>query len=67
MSISFIKHLFFYIKIYFTTNIIIPPTIAIINPIIFSPELPSFWSPNPKNFFVIFLASYIKITPVRTN
>ena len=40
---------------------------AIINPIIFSPELPSFWSPNPKNFFVIFLASYIKITPVRTN
>ena len=28
------------------------PIIAIINPNIFNPLEPSFWSPNPKNFFV---------------
>ena len=47
--------------------IIIPPTIAIINPISFKPVEPSFWSPNPKNFFVIIRASYIKIIPIKSN
>ena len=55
-----------YCQIFITNKIIVPIRVTK-NPTIFSPKEPSFWSPNPKNFFVIIRASYIKITPRRTN
>ena len=43
------------------------PMIANTKPNIFSPILPSFWSPKLNIFFVMTLASKIKTTPSTTN
>lgn len=49
--------------IHYINRSINPPIMLSINPVIFNPNVPSFWSPKLKAFFVICLASNINITP----